>query len=76
MVAGALAVELARGHVDVPGALGLDPRLVIKAVGAGVASVTGNSLEHAPLPCMLYVRTLASSMTECTTNPPLPLPPP
>jgi len=53
VVAGALAVELLRAHVDVSGAVGLDPRLGLNPVAAGIASVTGNSLGHAALSCML-----------------------
>jgi hypothetical protein len=45
VVAGALAVELAGAEVDVRGAVAVDPRLGLKAVGAGVAGVEGDRLE-------------------------------
>ncbi len=45
VVAGALAVELAGAEVDVRGAVAVHPRLGLKAVGAGVAGVEGNTLE-------------------------------
>ena len=48
VLAGALAVELARAHVDVRGAVGLDPRLGLEYAGAGAVTVKGNSLDHAP----------------------------
>eukprot|EP00961_Rhodomonas_salina_P136393 1835147-Rhodomonas_salina.2 len=37
VMAGALAVELARAEVDVAGAVAVHPALRLKAVGAGVA---------------------------------------
>ena len=42
VVAGALAVELAGAEVDVRGAVAVDPRLGLEAVGAGVAGVEGD----------------------------------
>jgi hypothetical protein len=45
VVAGPLAVELARAEVDVRGAVAVHPRLGLKAVGAGIAGVEGDGLE-------------------------------
>ena len=46
VVAGALAVELARAEVDVRGAVAVHPRLGLKAVGTGIAGVESDGLEE------------------------------
>jgi len=46
VVTGALAVELARAEVDVRGAVAVDPRLGLKAVGAGITRVECDRLKE------------------------------
>jgi len=45
VVAGALAVELARAEVDVRGAIAIHPRLGLEAVGTSIAGVEGNRFQ-------------------------------
>ena len=47
-----LAVELARTEVDVRGAVTVDPRLRLKAVGSGVAGVEGHGFEQRKHSCV------------------------